>query len=101
MHFDIIIIIITIIIICYVLRFFFLCISSESNSVPHHSDLKFRITALVFLFVMLPVQLFFAISLYIVRVWLYLRIILSPSAKTPVATVITGTKESFIVPQFL
>jgi hypothetical protein len=67
-HFDIIIIISS------ELRFFFLCISSETISVPHHSGLNFRITALVFLCGMSPVQIFFAGSLYtIVLVWCYLR----------------------------
>jgi hypothetical protein len=75
MHFYIITIII--IIICSDLRFFFLCLSSVTNSLLHHSGLNFRIVAF-FLCVMQPVQLFFARSLYIVLVWCYLRITFTP-----------------------
>jgi hypothetical protein len=72
MHFYIIIIVI-----CSDLRSFFLCISSVTNSVPHHSGLNFRIEAF-FLCLMPPVQLFFARSLYILLVWCYLRITFKP-----------------------
>jgi hypothetical protein len=76
MHFYIITIII-IIIICSDLRFYFLCLSSVTNSLPQHSSLNFRIVA-YFLCVMPSVQLFFARSLYIVLVWCYLRITFNP-----------------------